>query len=605
MVDEGGAIVADWDAVRMSALHHALAADTDNDAVVRALIARYDPALASKRGSFAVDVAMHNPVLFAARAGRSVEILDALMEVDPPADINAVSSSGYTVLMQCAGIPNRAAQIRWLLDHGSDLNARNTSERMSTCCGYNRTAIFYAAIEANLKNLVALTVIAPGDPEATRYRPFDPDHTDDLGKTVRDYLEAHEDPESLEDLYKFQTALQLNGLWKTVASERDVQTIRRAIPALHLFSKCRDDGATALTIAAKSNTDPTALGMILFLAQPQFRRDGIPPFDAGAKDDNGMTALDYAERNPALRDTEVLAELRRLTHEAIERDENGLRAWITRIFGDGFLDRLTADELTERQLVLLTALREQPEFSAFLAELPATNRAYFADYFAWQLDEEFPQDLRGADRFVHTIMNDLARVRLIPEDDIAVWRRERERQFDLLLNPVRAELRRVLMERALPDGMIEAIMATFERRVVASKRWLTNPACAACDRPSSPEDLASMIAYRESQFEAITDQIDQHHPRLADRPESLQRLLKVAAATLQRQVATGYLNRIGWTAEVSEDDPRPGRPIALGPIDEDRTSHWRPSSRIIANGSMRVLDEPEVRLFLRYQPAPD
>ncbi|XHC25365.1 hypothetical protein ABWH91_14225 [Phycisphaerales bacterium ac7] len=281
-----------------------------------------------------------------------------------------------------------------------------------------------------------------------------------------------------------------------------------------------------------------------------------------------------------------------------------LRIWLAQTVGEDFTDRLEADELTERQQVLLGALRAQPEFEAFLAELPATNRAFFADYFAWQLNEEFPQDLRGADRFVHTIMNDLARLRLIPEDGIALWRRERERQFDLLLNPVRAELRRVLAERVLPDETIESILATFERRVVASKRWLTNPACAACDRPSSPEDLASMIAYRESQLEAITDQIDQHHPRLADRPESLQRLLKVAAATLQRQVATGYLNRIGWTAEVSEDDPRPGRPIALGPIDEDRTSHWRPSSRIIANGSMRVLDEPEVRLFLRYQPAP-
>ena len=182
-----------------------------------------------------------------------------------------------------------------------------------------------------------------------------------------------------------------------------------------------------------------------------------------------------------------------------------LRIWLTQTVSEDFPDRLEADELTERQRVLLEALRAQPEFEAFLAELPATNRAYFADYFAWQLDEEFPQDLRGADRFVHTIMNDLARVRLIPEDDIAVWRRERERQFDLLLNPVRAELRRVLMERALPDGTIESILATFERRVVATKRWLTNPACAACDRPSSPEDLASMIAYRESQFEAITN----------------------------------------------------------------------------------------------------
>jgi hypothetical protein len=317
-----------------------------------------------------------------------------------------------------------------------------------------------------------------------------------------------------------------------------------------------------------------------------------------------MTALDYAETNPALQDTEVLAELRRLTREAIERDENGLRAWITRVVGDGFLDRLTADELTERQLVLLTALREQPEFSAFLTELPATNRAYFADYFAWQLDEAFPRDIDDADRFVHTIMNDLARLRLIPEDDIALWRRERERQFDLLLNPVRTELRRVLAERALPEDTIESVLKAFEQRVVASKRWLTNPACAACDRPSETEDFASMLAYRNAQLGDITEQIDQHHPRLADAPEALERLLKVSAATLQRQVATGYLNRIGWTAEVSEDDPRPGRPIALGPIDEDRISHWRPSSRIITTGSLRLINEPEVRLLLRYQPVP-
>lgn len=506
MVDEGGAIVADWDAVRMSALHHALAADTDNDAVVRALIARYDPALASKRGNFPVDVAMQNPVMFAARAGRSVEILDALMEVDPPADINAVSSSGYTVLMQCAGIPNRAAQIRWLLDHGADLNARNISERMSTCCGYNRTAVFYAAMNGTPDNLHALIIgeIHPIS-DAVRYHHFD----------------------------------------------------------------------------------------------PVFR------------DDAGRTALRYAEENEALRGSEALRLLRAAVREAAD-PENAveLPTWVTQTFGVDFFDRLEADVHTQSLLTLIAELRTEPAFKEILAELPETNRAYFTDYFAWQIDQYFVRNqffLHGQfeeDRFAHTIMNDLARLRLIPEDDISLWRRERERQFDLLLNPVRAELRRVLAERALPEDTIESVLKAFEQRVVASKRWLTNPACAACDRPSETEDFASMLAYRNAQLGDVAEQIDQHHPRLADAPEALERLLKVSAATLQRQVAIGYLNRIGWTTEVSEDDPRPGRPIALGPIDDTRISHWRPSSRIIATGSLRLINEPEVRLLLRYQPVP-
>ena len=506
MIDEAGAVVADWDAVRMSALHHALVAGTANDAVVRALISRYDPDLASKRGTFAVDVAMQNPVMVAARAGRSIEILDAIMTVDPPADINAVSSEGYTVLMQCAGMPGRAAQIRWLLDHGADLNARNTSERMSTCCGYNRTAVFYAAMNGSPDNLHALIF----------------DHIHPIHDTV------------------------------------------------------------------------------------QYRR-----FDPAFRDDTDRTALSYAEENEALRGSEALELLRAAAREPAEQEnEVELPTWVTQMFGEDFFERLETDAPNQSLLTLISELRTVPEFKDILAELPETNRAYFADYFAWQIDQYFMRRQSAArrhleeDGFIHTIMNDLARVRLIPEDEIAIWRRERERQYDRLLNPVRDELQRVLADRALPDEMVDAVMDTFELRVAATKRWLTNPACAACDRPSGPDDLQLMLAYRFQQLETVVKQVDQHHPRLAEAPDALQRSLMISAAALQREVTNGYLNRIGWTPDVAEGDPRPGRPVVLGPIDEGRISRWRPSSRVIASDRVhRNRGEPLVSMMLRYEPA--
>jgi ankyrin repeat protein len=262
-----------------------------------------------------------NPIMLAAEAGRSTEILDALMAYATTSDLLVRDSEGRNALMRCAMTPGRADQIRWLLDHGADPNIQNDSMRMSRGEGYNRTALMKAARARCHENLLAFLLVTR-TPEAgtrARYRQFDPDITDDFGKTALDYAYANDAFKGSKELHFLDSAFQVNRLWKAAAhgSEdhlRDTVTHLGHFPHLKsAFGVRRTDGVHMLMMAAQSNPDPAVLMLLLDMLESPEEKRLAETIDLTETDDHGKTALDYAEQNEGLQGTEVLERLRQAT----------------------------------------------------------------------------------------------------------------------------------------------------------------------------------------------------------------------------------------------------------------------------------------------------
>lgn len=300
-------------------LHCAAVSKRNNAAVVKALVERYAPPRApATMAELPQTFDGQNPILLAAEAGRSTEILDALMTYATTSDLQVRDNEGRNALMRCARTPGRADQIRWLLDHGADQNIQNDMMRMSRGEGFNRTALMKASYGRCRDNLLALLVVdSPGDPGRVRYRPFDPDITDHFGKTALDYARENELFKGTEELERLEFAFQVNRFWKA-AAHANLQGLSETITSPELFRVRRDDGSHALMIAAKSNPDPKVLTLLLQVFESPDPNSRSAAKDLIATDDHGKTALDYAEENEALRGSEVLKQLQRATRKQNE-----------------------------------------------------------------------------------------------------------------------------------------------------------------------------------------------------------------------------------------------------------------------------------------------
>jgi ankyrin repeat protein len=292
-------------------LHCAASSNKNNAAVVKALVERYAPPRApATMAELPLCFEGRNPIMLAAEAGRSTEILDALMTYATTSDLQVRDSEGRNALTRCAMTPGRADQIRWLLDHGADPDVQNDSLRMSRGEGYNRTALMKAAYGRCRENLRAMLIVnAPG---RIRYRQFDPDITDDFGKTALDYARENELLDGTEELERLEFAFQLNRFWKAAASG-NLQQLSETTTSPDLFRTRRADGAHALIIAARTNPHPQVLNLLL-----QIHENAGPERDStqaglATTDDHGKTALDYAEQNEALQGTDALQRLREAT----------------------------------------------------------------------------------------------------------------------------------------------------------------------------------------------------------------------------------------------------------------------------------------------------
>ncbi len=300
-------------------LHCAASSTKNNAAVVKALVERYAPPRApATMAELPQCFDGGNPIMLAAGAGRSTEILDALMTYANVSDLQVRDSEGRNALMRCARTPGRADQIRWLLDHGADQDIQNDSMRFSRGEGFNRTALMKASYGRCRDNLLALLVVeSPADPKGFRYRPFDPDITDHFGKTALDYARENELLKGTEELKRLEFAFQVNRFWKA-AAHADLQGLTETITSPDLFRTRRADGAHALIIAAQSNPDPQVLTLLLLVFESPDPSSRSAAKDLIATDDHGKTALDYAEENEALRGGEVLEQLQRATRKQNE-----------------------------------------------------------------------------------------------------------------------------------------------------------------------------------------------------------------------------------------------------------------------------------------------
>jgi len=299
---------------------HAAARSTKNSvAVVKALVERYAPPRGpATMAELPLGVEGQNPILLAAEAGRSTEVLDALMTYATTSDLQVRDKEGRNALMRCARTPGRADQIRWLLDHGADQDIQNDSMRFSRGEGFNRTALMKASYGRCRDNLLALLVVdSPGDPGRVRYRPFDPDITDHFGKTALDYARENELFKSTEELERIEFAFQVNRFWKA-AAHADLQGLSETITSPELFRVRREDGAHALMIAAKSNPDPKVLTLLLQVFESPDPSSRSAAKELIATDADGKTPLDHAKENEALQGTEVLERLRKATRRQIE-----------------------------------------------------------------------------------------------------------------------------------------------------------------------------------------------------------------------------------------------------------------------------------------------
>ncbi len=300
-------------------LHCAASSTKNNAAVVKALVERYAPPRApATMAELPQCFDGGNPIMLAAGAGRSTEILDALMTYATVSDLQVRDSEGRNALMRCARTPSRADQIRWLLDHGADQDIQNDSMRFSRGEGFNRTALMKAAMRNCPENLRALLFVTRTTDAGAhhRSRQFDPDITDDFGKTALHYAYENDALKGSKELHFLDSAFQVNRLWKAAAHGgedhlRDTVTFLGHFPHLRsAFSVRRADGAHVLMIAAQSNPDPGVLMMLLDMLEwpePKVLADTI---DLTETDDYGITALDYAEENEDLQGTEALERLR-------------------------------------------------------------------------------------------------------------------------------------------------------------------------------------------------------------------------------------------------------------------------------------------------------
>ncbi|MFI4855031.1 MAG: hypothetical protein ACIAQF_08665 [Phycisphaerales bacterium JB065] len=297
----------------------------------------------------------------------------------------------------------------------------------------------------------------------------------------------------------------------------------------------------------------------------------------------------------------------------IDAREEAVQSWLRSLPLPGFIDQLPEEGLSEDQARVLAALKHEPEFEQFLREVPNTGRVYFGRYFAWQIRNVKSEAAADAPVFVHTIMNDLARLKSFSEQEIVRIRLERERQYRSLLNVARSRLKQELESYDLSEETIDAVLETFDRSAAETGSWLTNPACAYCDAPASPEAAQRMLRYQEKNQEKVAKIINEVMNKPLSEVWQLSRL-KAAAAQIEFAVANDFVSRMAWrdTPEVENPDSparrvlQPGPYAIFFPVEWDRFSYWKATgphevASAMASGGIEN-PEPFRVVVVRYKP---
>lgn len=299
------------------------------------------------------------------------------------------------------------------------------------------------------------------------------------------------------------------------------------------------------------------------------------------------------------------------TSEA-EAEAAAIETWLKSLPLPGLADQF-AEPLSDKQIHVLAALRAEPEFEAFLADIRTVGRLDFSRYFAWQIRNVKSDAAADAPVFVHTIMNDLARLHSFSEQEIVRIRLERERQYRSLLNVARSRLKQELESYDLSEETVGAVLETFDRSAVETGSWLTNPACAYCDAPASPEAAQSMLRYQEKNQARVAEIISEVMDKPLSEVWQLSRL-KAAAAQIEFAVANDFVSRMAWrdTPEVENPDSparrvlQPGPYAIFFPVEWDRFSYWKATgphevASAMASGGIEN-PEPFRVVVVRYKP---
>ena len=319
---------------------------------------------------------------------------------------------------------------------------------------------------------------------------------------------------------------------------------------------------------------------------------------------------DHAERDkPAPADTPAA-----LTAD-VDADE--VETWLRSLPLPRFAVELPGDGLSTYQSKALSALRAEQDFEPMLAEVTEIGRLLFSRYFAWQIRNIRTESAADGTVFVHTIMNDLARLKTLSEEQVIEIRVERERQYGSLLQPVRARLEQELRAYDLPQSTVDAVMETFDRSAIDTGNFLTNPACAYCDLPAPPEIALRMRRYQEEKLQRVADRLNQAMNRPGSSESWRISGLKFVAMQLEQMVAQDFGNRMAYrdrpeienAGSPAERTLQPGPYSIFFPTEWDRFSYWRATGShgwSGGSGSGGFEDpEPFRNIVLRYHPDED
>ena len=251
--------------------------------------------------SFVFSSASHGDVLSNLVSNEAPEKIRSVLLSTPGLDVNKVYPGGVTLLMYAAANNPNSAVIRLLVSHGADVNAKDD---------LGLTPLIFA-VTTNKNVGAAYALLQLG---------ADPESTDAEGVSALMYAARDAGPQIMETLISKNPDVNRGTkdgwtpLMFAAASNGNARVAELLLEAGAQINAANSNGMTPLMLASERANNPEMLELLLrYSADTTIRI-------------NGGTAVDFARRNPKLRNSSAFRNLETATR--LRMSENIRRAGI-------------------------------------------------------------------------------------------------------------------------------------------------------------------------------------------------------------------------------------------------------------------------------------